>query len=253
MKQLTSLILFFFIAFSVTAQTTPSCEVAVAALKGTYEGECSKGKANGEGTATGTDTYKGTFKNGYPEGTGKYTWKNGDYYFGNWKKGVKEGKGEMHTMINGKDSVLTGYWKKDVYSSEYEHPFKIYSTTTEIGRVEVSKIKKDGTSIQIEVENSIAANNSIASSAIQTTMSNSGLKTTGGDAPAGNVFAKLTDMQVTTGSYMSKSTTTLSNKEVTIMQGVVFPFRATMSFGNSRLDIELFENGTWSISVPIGK
>lgn len=35
--------------------------------------------ANGTGTATGTDSYTGQFKNGYPDGKGKYTWKNGEY------------------------------------------------------------------------------------------------------------------------------------------------------------------------------
>jgi hypothetical protein len=243
MKQLTGLILFSFLAFSVAAQTTPSCEVAVASLKGTYEGECSKGKANGEGTATGTDSYKGTFKNGYPDGTGKYTWKNGDYYFGNWKKGLKEGKGEMHTTVNGKDSVLIGFWRKDVYGSEYENPFKIYNATSELGRVEVSKVKKDGTSIKIEVESNINTANALSSPTI-------GAGTTQGT----NIFAKITDMQVTTGSYMSISANTLTNKEVTILQGVVFPFRATLSFGSSsRLDIEIFESGTWNVMVPIGK
>ena len=33
-------------------------------LKGTYTGECKKGKANGRGKAVGTDTYEGFFKTG---------------------------------------------------------------------------------------------------------------------------------------------------------------------------------------------
>ena len=67
-------------------------------LKGTYEGDCKNGKADGKGKATGTDSYDGEFKNGLPDGIGKYNWKSGDYYEGEWKKGLKDGKGEMHTI-----------------------------------------------------------------------------------------------------------------------------------------------------------
>jgi len=33
-------------------------------IKGTYTGDCKKGKASGKGKAIGTDTYKGDFKTG---------------------------------------------------------------------------------------------------------------------------------------------------------------------------------------------
>lgn len=237
MKQLTSLILFFLVAFSATAQTTP-CDVAVDALKGTYEGECTKGKANGEGTATGTDTYKGTFKNGYPEGTGKYTWKNGDYFYGKWKKGVKEGKGEMHTFVAGNETVKVGFWKKDEYKGEYENPYKIYNTTNDINRVQVTRVGADVNSIKIEVTNAFNSGNSMESA---TQRNNS-------------AYAKLTDIQINTGNYMSKTTSTLTNKEVTLLQEVIFPFKAILYFGTGTyVDIEIFEKGNWVIEVPINK
>lgn len=229
MKQLTSLILFFMIAFSVTAQTTP-CEVAVDALKGTYEGECVKGKANGEGTATGTDTYKGTFKNGYPDGIGKYTWKNGDHYFGSWKKGMKEGKGEMHSTIDGKETVQKGFWKKNDYKGEHEKPYIIHNTTTDVGRVEVERLKGSG-NVTVEVQNILIGG--------------------GGDLANAPKFTKMTDVVVRGGTFMSRASTALSNKEVTVFKMVTFPFRAQFVFGNTTVDIELFEEGDWNIRIPI--
>ena len=230
MKQLTSLIIFFLIAFSVTAQTTP-CEVAVDALKGTYEGECTKGKANGEGTATGTDTYKGTFKSGYPDGTGKYTWKNGDYYFGKWKKGAKEGKGEMHTFVDGKETVKEGFWKKDQYRGEHENPYKIHNVSSEVGRVQVSKVSNNTNRISISIESL-----------------KSGTGITGESGPV-----RMSDAVVRTGIYLTKSSTLLTNKEVTVFQTVTFPFRAMFVIGSNTVDVEIFEEGDWDITIPIGR
>jgi len=61
----------YFLSLSITAAAlSQSCEVKVDSLKGQYTGGCRKGLANGNGTATGIDSYTGDFKNGYPEGEG---------------------------------------------------------------------------------------------------------------------------------------------------------------------------------------
>ena len=232
MKQLITALLFFFSIYTVSAQTKP-CFVAPDSLKGSYEGECINGKANGNGKAIGIDTYEGDFKNGLPEGKGKYTWKNGDYYYGGWKKGLKDGKGELHLPVNGEDSVIFGYWKKDVYKGLYEYPFVIVNNTTDIGRVEVNKLRQGDNSITVSVENLISGS-SIYSSGLQTTTT-------------------MTDDKVSRGSYMSKSSNALTNKEITTFQGVNFPFRVWMHFGNSNVEIEFFESGSWDVRVPINK
>ncbi|MDZ4810202.1 MAG: hypothetical protein SGI96_18345 [Bacteroidota bacterium] len=41
-----------------------NCAVEMGTIKGTYTGDCKKGKASGKGKAIGTDTYKGDFKTG---------------------------------------------------------------------------------------------------------------------------------------------------------------------------------------------
>ena len=134
---LTAMILF--IGNHAMAQS--DCEVDIEAISGTYDGDCKRGKAHGEGKAVGTDTYVGEFKKGLPEGFGKYTWADGHFYEGEWGKGVKEGEGKMvYIKTNGKDSVVTGFWEKDEYMGKYKEPYKILSKSTEIQRVVVRKI-----------------------------------------------------------------------------------------------------------------
>lgn len=226
MKQLVLLLALQTFFYSVQSQTN-NCIVLLDSIKGTYEGACEKGKANGIGKAIGADTYEGSFKSGLPDGLGKYVWKNGNYYNGAWKKGMKEGKGEMHYKTGDKDSVITGFWKKDDYKGIYEKPYHIYNVTTEIGRVGVSKMGK-GADVSITVEG---------------LMSGNGFKTS----------VVMTSFQITRGQFMSKSTNTLTNKDITVFRGVMFPFRGTFNFGNSIFEIEIFEEGSWDIMVPINK
>jgi hypothetical protein len=127
MKQLLILFALFFSSHILSAQNT-DCKVLVDSLKGTYEGGCSDGKASGTGKAIGLATYEGEFKNGLPDGKGKYTWAGGDFYYGGWRKGLKDGKGEIHHFEGGKESLITGYWKKGNYKGEYEDPYKIIET-----------------------------------------------------------------------------------------------------------------------------
>ena len=63
----------------------------------------------------------------------------------------------------------------------------------------------------------------------------------------------MTSFQITRGQFMSKSTNTLTNKDITVFRGVMFPFRGTFNFGNSIFEIEIFEEGSWDIMVPINK
>lgn len=232
MKKIITVCSLLFLMLNGNAQNSSTCIVGLDSLKGLYDGECSNGKANGEGKAIGVDKYEGTFKNGLPDGKGKYTWKNGDFYYGGWKKGLKEGKGELHLPVNGMDSVIAGYWKKDMYKGQYENPYAIHNNSSDIGRVEVSKIRGQMT-ITVTVTNLIGGGS----------IYNSGLTTT----------TRMTDLKVTRGSYMSKASNALTNKEITTFQGVVFPFRAWMYFGSSNVEIELYEEGSWDITVPINK
>jgi hypothetical protein len=233
MKRICLILLLAFIYQWTAAQNTTTCLVLLDSIKGTYEGECKNGKANGNGKSVGTDTYDGEFRNGLPEGKGKYTWKNGDYYYGDWKKGLKDGKGQLHRTVDGKESLITGYWKKDNYKGEYENPYVIQNVTSEIGRVQVSKLSDKERSVTITVEN-LVGGGSLSSNSFQTSTT-------------------MTAYQVTRGSFVSKSTNALTNKEITTFKGIIFPFRATFNFGNSMIEIEFFEEGAWDVTVPINK
>ena len=126
------------------------CEVLLASISGSYEGDCKRGKAHGEGKTTGEDTYEGEFKKGLPDGKGKYTWSNGNYYEGGWKEGVKEGEGKLVMKRENKaDSVVTGFWEADEYLGQYKQPYVISGNSPNISKVQV--IKKGATPRQMNV------------------------------------------------------------------------------------------------------
>ena len=83
-------VLLFASTFLITAIWSQSCIVRIDSLKGKYSGGCKQGRAEGFGTAIGTDTYSGNFKKGLPDGEGKYN-----------------GKMEHGTMETGKRDCLT--------------------------------------------------------------------------------------------------------------------------------------------------
>ncbi|MFN8242607.1 MAG: hypothetical protein U0X40_01025 [Ferruginibacter sp.] len=220
----------FFIALCLTqvcmAQNS-DCKVMAEKLKGTYQGECSDGKANGEGFARGEDAYSGTFKNGLPNGLGKYTWSNGDYYKGNWKKGQRDGKGEMHYTSNGKDSVVQGFWKRDAYEGKYEVPYIVHDKTFDVSRVEVSRQSKKGATVVVGEQ----------------TMSGQELNGVSGNA----------EFKIGAGNYLSVDSKRVGSQYVTTFQNVSFPFRVTMYYSGNSVDVELLEEGVWNISVMINK
>ena len=146
---------------------------------------------------------------------------------------MKEGKGQLHRFENGKESLITGYWKKGNYRGEYENPYVINNVTTDIGRVEVNKLNDREFTLTVTVE-SLVNKTTLTSGTFQTSTT-------------------MTGVQVTRGSFVSKSTNALTNKEVTTFRGVVFPFRVMMNFGNSMIDIEIFDQGAWDMRIPINK
>src|ERR1700674_1110135 len=135
------MVLYFIFFFSATGLLSQPCKVSVDSLKGQYTGNCKKGRAEGKGTAVGIDSYMGDFKNGYPDGKGKYIWKNGSWYEGFWKNGLFEGEGTL-SKIDKPDSavVLTGFWKKGKYIGKYEKPYIVYPITNNISDVNIRKL-----------------------------------------------------------------------------------------------------------------
>jgi len=232
-----ALFLFLLICLSFVS-FSQLCTVQVDALKGTYEGDCKKNKADGKGTAAGEDTYTGEFKNGYPDGNGKYTWKNGDWYEGEWKKGVREGQGSMHYVnMKTRDSLVTGFWKKDKYVGKYEKPYIVHSKTPDITRTDVTLNRE---TVLNEITFSI--------------------ESVSGGAPigvtSGTIIPKITitDITIVSGQYMNKiDNNNLPKTFISTLKDVQFPFRARISLGSDQLDIEFFEKGTYKIEIKILK
>ncbi len=109
-----AVISFLFFAFVSTGFSQYDCKVLVKNLQGQYNGKCKKGLAHGEGSAKGVDTYVGTFRKGYPNGFGVYTWHDGSNYIGKFKKGLKEGFGLQNKIIESGDVVQNyGLWMAD--------------------------------------------------------------------------------------------------------------------------------------------
>jgi len=126
---------------SINAQTD-SCKVLLEKISGKYTGKCMNGIANGNGKSIGEDTYIGTFKDGLPDGKGKYLYKNGDIFQGYWLNGQKEGKGKFEYTLNGEKCTLIGYWKKDEYIGVTE-PDISYRVTSSSGIMNFKVEKKE--------------------------------------------------------------------------------------------------------------
>lgn len=113
-------ILLITILISLGLNAQKDCKVFVIKLKGEYTGECKKGKADGQGTSIGKETYTGEWIKGYPSGMGKYTYENGDAFEGIWKRGRKHGFGKYFKKVPNGVEIKTGYWESDIYIGEKE-------------------------------------------------------------------------------------------------------------------------------------
>ena len=231
MKQLLSLTLFFSICGNELSAQEKECLVKLDDIKGVYTGECASGKANGKGKSVGTDQYEGDFKNGYPDGKGMYTWKDGHYFIGSYTKGYKEGSGEMYyESATGGDSVITGYWKKDKYAGLYEKQYMIINNTTRINKVECSLTDKKGEDIFITVHQ----------------------RSSSAGVSSNSVIPFVSSVSNIMGTFYAKSQQVLTNSSVSKIQQVTFPFRAIFYFSNGENAEILFnEKGSYDVYVDL--
>jgi len=117
------LMLIFLFFFGLNLWSQEDCQVLVPEIAGQYIGKCKKGLASGKGLAIGIDRYTGTFKKGYPNGIGTYTWSTGEVYDGQWMDGKRDGVGSYSYIEDGKLAVMEGIWEEDTYiGPEPERP-----------------------------------------------------------------------------------------------------------------------------------
>src|SRR6186997_1595375 len=220
LKIKTSAIVFLFLSFTAYSQT---CEVDKESLKGSYTGDCKKNKAHGKGKAVGMDTYEGEFKNGIPDGQGTYI------------KGLREGKGTMTMKREGaQDSVIEGFWKKDVYIGKNEKPWIVHSKTGSVREVLVEYISDPLNKIKIVVTN-----------------------TTGGaQTSSGATMPRYTVdlVQVLKGHYerLTSLEAHLKSKETKLLE-VIFTMRVKLTIGTEEVELEFFESGSYIVNISINK
>ena len=242
MKTTVFTLLLLFFLYGLQAQ---SCTVRVDSLQGKYSGECKKGKADGMGTAIGVDTFTGSFKNGFPDGAGKYTWHNGDWYNGQWKNGVFEGRGTLYK----KDAlhpdsliIISGYWKKGQYTGAYEKPYTITALTNNFNDINFRKLNNTKTEFSIIVKS-----------------------ITSGASTLGDVHLpkpRLTGIQPLLGRFeqqVSDESSSLMHNQYTFRK-VSFPFHAIFSFETAgkgenlhteKIEVEIMEMGNWYLQLSI--
>lgn len=131
---------------------TSNCKVLSAKLQASYEGECKNRLANGEGTASGIDTYQGKFKDGVPHGKGKYVYADGSYYIGEFKNGLRHGEGTLHEMNKEANTVTSGklgLWKNDEFIEEVLE--KKYKLLQSVNTLSVTFDKPDERQERVEI------------------------------------------------------------------------------------------------------
>ena len=219
MKQFSALLLLI-ISFTTASAQNADCKVLSDSLKGVYEGACKDGKANGTGKATGIATYDGDFKNGYPDGQGKYTWASGDFYYGGWKKGLKDGKGEIHYVGNGK--LLKGYWKKDKYKGEFEDPYQIIEMGPAVTYKSIQHLGTHKMSVYISMKSGVMAT------------------------------ANVDNYIILNGHFQRTNNTQMTLTQTVEFTDVQFPFRVKFNgINNGVIDIEFYEAGEWRVEIVL--
>jgi hypothetical protein len=122
-----SLVLFILGYCCLPLYSHTDCNVRMPELKGTYEGECRRGRAHGEGVAEGTDFYQGQFRRGWPHGEGTYEWAGGDVYTGEFRNGERSGEGTYEWATG---EVYSGEWRRDMRHGDGEYTYFINGSDT---------------------------------------------------------------------------------------------------------------------------
>lgn len=234
MRQSHSKVLVLFVYFLICAikSYTQQCAVEKESLRGTYTGDCKKGKAHGKGKAIGKDIYEGEFRYGLPDGQGTYTWSNQNVFTGKFSKGLREGKGKMiFKRDGGRDSIVEGYWRKDVYIGKNENPWKVYTQTGSVRDVDVEYFPDVVHRIKFIVTNTTG-----------------GVSSIGGQLPR----FKVDNIVILKGNYerLTSLESHFKSTETSIME-VSFPLRVKLQIAREEIEMEFFEAGSYTVTIAI--
>lgn len=197
------------------------CRVLLYRISGSYEGGCKNGFAHGKGVAIGIDQYEGKFKKGLPNGTGTYTWENGNVYTGDWKSGKRSGIGTLYSASNGEQ--VRGFWENNDFVKEIEIPEFRIVTQHNVQSVTVKKVGDMSDRVTIKLKRD------------------------------GQVKSNQVDLDIVVSSG------NLSKSQYFIYKFVVFPWSCNISFKsitrfssdpiNCKVEVEIDKPGEWEIMV----
>ena len=209
-----------------------NCKVLEPSIAGIYTGDCKSGKADGLGKSIGQFTYEGSFKAGYPDGIGYLFDSAGNTFKGSFKKGKKDGEGVAHMTTNlGRDSILTGFWKKGVYVGLFEYPYKLINKTFMVSAatIDFDAPTPPYSTIEISME-SVSG----------------GAYNVHGEIPK----PTLTEAIFQRGSYQGMMPVTNQQKRNTyIFQNVIFPAYVLFKIGAEEVQIEFNEAKNYKVFV----
>jgi len=223
--------LFLFLIIVQSVSHAQDCKVLDPNLLGVYTGDCRNGKAEGQGKSVGLHSYEGEFKAGLPDGEGIYTDEKGSVFKGQFKKGKREGYGE-YIIKNGMDSVLTGYWKKNVYVGLYETPYKVVSKTSMVNTININtQASKTFPTIEVSIESFI-----------------------GGviDVHGENPKPTLTGVVFSKGTYhLMDEMTSQQKKNVYIFNNVIYPATVSFRFGTEEVIVDFYEVKNYKVGIVL--
>ena len=90
----------------------------------------------------------GALKKGLPHGEGVYVWRSGKRFEGKFEKGLMHGKGVITQPIADADSILSGYWRQDVYIGEVLVPDVGIVSRRNVDRIQIEQYPGEGAEIR---------------------------------------------------------------------------------------------------------
>jgi hypothetical protein len=215
-----------------------SCKVLALNLSVNYKGDCKNGLANGQGDASGIHHYKGSFKDGIPDGYGTYYYDDSTYYMGYFQDGIKEGRGEAHYMHQGKpDSTIKGYWSGNEYRGKKYITYD-FDGATKFDRYEITATPEWGHTISFEISTGTGSPAGFANN-----LHNAGYVLKLDELNVGNntIIRKLSEVITPTRTFYTY--------DINVFPVVLY---ATLSNGDS-FKLHLYKNARWTARLFVDK
>lgn len=128
------------------------------------------------------------------------------------------------------------FWKKDLYIGRYEYPYKVFSKTKKVTKV--------------EIKSATSANQDQITIWVSSTMSSAAL--IGQQIPK----VEITNLILQTGNYIRTSqNNSYSSKSETILYDVTFPIRMRLDFsaGGESIEFVINEKGSYIVDITINQ